>query len=310
MKREKSTLPPKKMEKTAGCCASLRAEINPCQPWFLVMDSSGYKIDIPESFAPSGRMTIIGKFIITSLALATLILGLVATTSVRFYFAYFTNVSLFLLVVYQLLSFLSSMFPSRIQQPRERVTGLAKWTWIFFVAGVHGQFMASLLYWLTVFVPHETEMTYLAVVPHGVVMFLSLIDGLVLNRIPLRLSHWWGMILPVEVFYLIWTILHWKFDVGNPNEMDEDASTNDDAIYSVLVWGEDDWVSSTKLSILVVFVLGPLVYLYMWCISRYPFGCCTQWTRLYFLDANNKTARSKRRVGGDVEMGSHYRLHG
>ena len=300
---------PKKVEKTAGCCASFRAELNPCQPWFLVMDSSGRKIDIPESFAPSGPMTMIGKAITLGVGLATLFVSLAETSSLKFYFAYFTHISLLLTIIYLLLSFVNSLCPSRIQQPRERVTGMAKLTWIFFVMGVHAQFMASLLYWTTVYVPAETEMTFSAVGSHGVAMFFALMDGLVLNRIPLRLSHWWGMIFPVEVSYLIWTILHWKLGIGNPNEEDENPETNDDAIYSVLTWGGDDRVNSTVLAVLVVFVMGPLVYLYMWCLARYPFGFCTQWTRLAYLDSNGKTVRSKQ-AKSDVEMGSRYHLWG
>lgn len=103
------------------------------------MDSSGYKIDIPESFAPEGPMTIIGKLITTGMALATLFVALLETPSVRFFFAYFTSVSLVLTIIYLLFSFVNTVFPARIQQPSEDVVGRAKWTWIFFVAGVHGQ---------------------------------------------------------------------------------------------------------------------------------------------------------------------------
>ena len=130
---------PKRTEKSAGCCESYWAEINPFQPWWLVHDSSGHKIDIPESFAPAGPMTIIGKLITTAIALSALLVGLLATPSIRFFFAYWTNVSLLLTVFYLLLSFLNTMFPARIQQPSEKVTGRVKWTWILFVAGVHGQ---------------------------------------------------------------------------------------------------------------------------------------------------------------------------
>ena len=130
---------PQRIEKTAGCCASYWAEINPFQPWFLVQDSSGYKIDIPEAFAPAGPMTIIGKLITTGIALATFVVGLFSTSSIIFFFAYWTNVTLVLTIFYLLLSFVNTMHPSQIQQPLESVRGRAKWTWILFVAGVHGQ---------------------------------------------------------------------------------------------------------------------------------------------------------------------------
>jgi len=303
---------PKRIEKTAGCCASFWAELSPFQPWFLAHDSSGYKIDIPEAFAPSGPMTIIGKLITTGIALATLFVGLLSTPNVSFFFAYWTNVSLVLTIFYLLFSFLNTTFPGHIQQPMESVRGRARWAWILFVAGVHGQFMASLLWWLTVYDPVETELKFYSVSAHGLVCFLALIDGLVLNRIPLRLFHWWGFIFPVQVLYLIWTIVHWQLNVGNPNEQDEDPTTNDDAIYSVLAWDGDAWVSSAIVSVLVVFAGGPLVYFYMWCLARFPYGCCTSGTRLYYLGADNRSAASKRRAAQhDVEAGSRYsRLFG
>jgi hypothetical protein len=299
---------PQRDEKTASCCSSFWAELNPFQPWHLVMDSSGYKIDVVESFAPSGPLTILGKIVMTGIALGTLFVSLLSTSSLSFFFAYFTNLSLLVTIVYLLLSFTSSMFPSRIQQPSEKITGLAKWTWIIFVAGVHGQFMASLLWWVTVYVPGETKLSFVNISTHGVVMFLALIDGVVLNRIPLRLMHWWGYILPTQVLYVIWSVLHWRFALGNPNVNDEDPETNDDAIYSVLAWGEDEWITSTLLSVAVVLVAGPFVYLYMWCLARFPYVCCTGNTRLHYI--NHRSARNKAARNTDVEEGSRYRLFG
>lgn len=133
---------PKRIEKTAGCCASFWSELNPFQPWFLVHDSSGYKIDIPESFAPAGPMTIIGKLLTTGIALATFFVGLLSAPSAQFFFAYWTNLSLVLTVFYLLFSFINTIFPSQIQQTSESVRGRARWTWILFVAGVHGQVRA------------------------------------------------------------------------------------------------------------------------------------------------------------------------
>jgi len=172
--------------------------------------------------------------------------------------------------------------------------------------------MAAFLWWLTVYDPVETQFKFYNVSAHGVVCFLALIDGLVLNRIPLRLFHWWGFILPVQILYLIWTIVHWQLNIGNPNEQDEDPTTNDDAIYSVLAWDGNAWVSATVVSILVVFAGGPLVYLYMWCLARFPYGCCTSGTRLYYLGADNRSAAAKRRAAQhDIEDGSRYnRLFG
>lgn len=167
--------------------------------------------------------------------------------------------------------------------------------------------MASLLWWLTVYDPDETVLKFSNVFSHGVVCFLALVDGLVLNRIPLRLFHWWGFIFPVEVLYLVWTIIHWQLEIGNPYEQDEDAETNDDAIYSVLAWDGDAWVKSTVVAFVVVFSLGPIVYLYMWCLSRFPFGCCTRDTRLFYLGADNRSAAAKRRASQDVEVGARYK---
>lgn len=241
--------------------------LSPFQPWYLVQDRNG-AVNVPDSFAPSTIFAILLKFITTGTAIGTLVLGVFFSSTPDFFFAYWTNLSLTVTALYQAFSFANTMRSKRVQQPKERVSGGIKLTWILFIIGVHGQVMASLLWWITIY-PTLDTLRVASVFPHGVVATTSLIDGLFINRIPVRATHWWGWVLIPEIMYLAWTVIHFVLMIGNPNEMDNDPETNDDAIYSVLVWDEESYMMSAILSAVVVFVAGPLVYLVMWLISRY-----------------------------------------
>eukprot|EP00542_Grammatophora_oceanica_P021097 CAMPEP_0194033340 /NCGR_PEP_ID=MMETSP0009_2-20130614/6081_1 /TAXON_ID=210454 /ORGANISM="Grammatophora oceanica, Strain CCMP 410" /LENGTH=69 /DNA_ID=CAMNT_0038674025 /DNA_START=1 /DNA_END=207 /DNA_ORIENTATION=+ len=66
-------------------------------------------------------------------------------------------------------------------------------------------------------------------------MIVVLIEGLVVNNVPVRAKH----VLFVEAIGLLfcfWTILHSLFDIGNPFKVG--TPENDDVIYTVINWEE------------------------------------------------------------------------
>jgi hypothetical protein len=109
-----------------------------------------------------------------------------------------------------------------------------------------------------------------SVLSHGVVAVLVFLDGLFVNSIPLRLRHWFEFVMPVDLLYIIWSVLHSSlvFGIGNPDNQDEDPETNDDLIYTVLDWGQEP-AQTGVMAALIVLVLSPVIYLLLWGVSSF-----------------------------------------
>lgn len=73
-------------------------------------------------------------------------------------------------------------------------------TWIAFILGSHSSLASTIVNWINEATGHSdsADPDFLVVATHGAILLLTLIDGtcMILNRIPLRLMHWYGIILP------------------------------------------------------------------------------------------------------------------
>merc|ERR1719188_2946967 len=84
-------------------------------------------------------------------------------------------------------------------------------------------------------------------------MALVWIDGLAVNRIPVRMRHWFEMGFPVVTLYTVWTVLQGLLDV-------KDNHGDSDPVYAVLDWEESPWFALGLVAGLI-FVFTPLVQL-------------------------------------------------
>jgi len=135
-------------------------------------------------------------------------------------------------------------------------------TWIMFTIAAHVEIMVTLLYWVLVYQPGVTTVRYTTISNHGIICVLVWIDGLVLNRIPIRMKHWYRMALPFELAFVLWSILHAK------------VFPNDEALYNVLDWNES-WETALMYSVISVLPLGFILYCLLWVASNYnPFHYC------------------------------------
>ena len=93
-------------------------------------------------------------------------------------------------------------------------------TWAFFTLAAVSQMVVTCMYWLLVY---EDEASNESILKHGVVFVLVWLDGLVVNKIPVRLRHWMEICFPVFLAYAIWTVLQSPlvFEVDNPYEGDD-----------------------------------------------------------------------------------------
>jgi hypothetical protein len=222
------------------------------------------EIDVPATFSPRNYWTLL-KPIHLGVTFYTIYLGF-GSDPRAFYFAYLTNWALVFSALYMILSILNSVFPILQPPPGQTVISRrGKITWMMFEIAANLGVLVTVNYWLLVF---DGDLTVQGVLGHGVVAFLVLVDGLGVNTIPIRLRHYLEFVLPVASLYLLWSYLQSALNIGNPDNQDEDAETNDDLIYDALDWKGNPGETAV-LGVLILFVLSPVAHFLLWTISSY-----------------------------------------
>lgn len=95
-------------------------------------------------------------------------------------------------------------------------------------------------------------------------MIICLVEGLVVNRIPLRIQQ---IVFPmiIAVLYLTWTLIHaLLLNVGNPNVNGTDG--DDDAIYQSISWKRRP-VAALMIATLTVVVVVPFLFMVTYVLS-------------------------------------------
>jgi hypothetical protein len=256
-------------------------EIKPCQTsWFHVKDPvNGRILDIPESFAPATCRAFFYKLFLCVLCNGTLVYTIIDYDSDKkgFYFAFLTHWGIIFCCLYSIVSLWNTILASRTGQPDPlgTVSCRIRTTWILFTLSSQTTFLTMILYWTLDFDPSQA-VRYATIASHGVLFLFTVIDGVFVSHIPLRLMHWYGFILPFDIAYMIWTVLQSVLSIDNPIDNsinDTDPTNNDDAIYpNVLEWN-NDWKTALFWSIMAVFVIGPILYILLWSLTL-GYVCC------------------------------------
>jgi hypothetical protein len=280
---------PAEIEKPS-CSRLLQAESR--LSFFSIQQSNYYDdddervIDVPQSFAPHTKFSVCSKGLIFTWSIQVLIQTIVMEDSPRrFFLAYLTHWTLVVSLAYLLASLLlSTCFCCTPHQPHcllnnpqddGIVLSLPHWsvrlTWGLFSIAATAQMNITFLFWMVEYDPDFYSVTYTTIMRHGGIMILVILEGLVINRIPVRLKQ---MVLPVvfSATYMLWTLIHdFCTTIGNPQRHDNDPATDDDAIYHSLSW-ENRPGSSLLMALFGVLVLVPSLYLLLWCMSM-----CGSW---------------------------------
>jgi hypothetical protein len=283
-----------------SCCRRLLSELNPCQPWFTTADTFGRKIDIPESFAPPSCYAFIWKLASMGLITATLVLTWLDTSNPQFYLAFLTYWALLLSTLYSWFSLYNTVMAARTPQPSVSPGIVIRTTWALFILAAHTDACASILFWVLIYKPGVTQLTYYNLTPHVVTALVVWFDGFVVNRIPVRWMMWYGLVLPLDLLYTAWNVVQSYSGIGNPDT--NNTSGNDDAIYSALAW-KDGWIRCLITILLVLFVMGPIVFLLMWLCSLYTVPCVCYKDKRKYMDSF-KDQEDLRPTVDDVEEGS------
>jgi len=153
----------------------------------------------------------------------------------------------------------SSIATSSSSYDDYKVSSRIKITWLFFTLSAVAQMTVTVLFWFLVF--NGGTPSVFSVLAHGVIFVLIWVDGVGINRIPVRLRHWFELCLPTFVAYIIWTVLQSPlvFEIENP-------FFDDDKIYPVVDWGESPWLSLSLTSGLVL-IFTPISHSLLWALS-------------------------------------------
>lgn len=253
---------------TCRCSPSIRA----LDTIYRTDGSSSTKIiDVPSSFSPPMNkttsmkaVTIIWKLGVLALELFTLFIKIGYYDDPRwngFYFSYLTHISLVACIVYSLLSLANTIFPLPNADADGVVSRRTAFTWIMFNYVGNTQLTVSVLYWGLVYDGGFPNIG--AIFGHGVVLVPVWLDGLLVNRIPVRLRHWFEISLPTYILYSIWTVLQSELVFGVENPYDEAQKYQ---IYNVINW-VDNPVSSLVYLVVLISFFTTIVQLVLWALS-------------------------------------------
>jgi len=152
-------------------------------------------------------------------------------------------------------------------RPTDKLPLLIKITWISFALAGTFQCITTVLYWVLVYDGEVIE--YLNIMQHGIVNILVLIDGLLFNKVPVRMKHL-IVILVSSGCWVLWSIIHDISSLSNPHGGDSSSevedSQDDDAIYTSIRWNHEP-ISAVILCLIVLFIVEPLFLTLIWTAS-------------------------------------------
>eukprot|EP00980_Cylindrotheca_fusiformis_P014974 scaffold4099_cov98-Cylindrotheca_fusiformis.AAC.3 len=204
------------------------------------------------------------KLAFVSVVVATLAIGFAWRDShPAFYFAYLTMWGVTWCNVYLIGSLILALFyPSSFSQTKHDGcchNFVLKLTWTFFsVAAVQGVAIV-IVYWALLWSP-DWGVDYNNTMSHGGCWLLVMIDGLIINRIPLRIKHMLFTVL-LALCYVTWSVLQnvvWRYNPGDDDD--------DDAVYDVLKWRVETG-SAVGLVCILILVALPIITSIIWLVS-------------------------------------------
>ena len=265
--------------------------------WFGHVDKvNGRTIDMKGSFClEAASRTLLLKFLCAGLVAVGYIYLWVAYPYPYWFMAYLSYWTLLYAVVYLGSSLILSLVrvplhseASLPSSPSGRRLGfLLKFTWaMYLVAAVHG-FMVVILFWATEYSPSKA-FRYSTIAPHGISFAMVVLDGIWINKVPVRLCH---VVFPFAMgcLFVGWSLIQGLVPIDNPNKEGPDES-----LYSILNW-EEKPVASAIVSIIVLFGTFPFFTFFFWGLSL--------WNRRYVGEGSgNATTKDENMASEDGKL--------
>lgn len=254
--------------KRGVCCTEMQLD------YFSLEDSNGKTLDLQRTFAPTPKWSVfLVKLAIVLWALEVLIGNLLSYPDIYargFFMANLTHWALSFAELYLVTSLIAQLV---VQDSSNKLNWFIKLPWGLFAVASSLQASVTFLFW-SVEYDYVSGVTYYNFMKHGGVMILVLLEGLVVNRVPVRFRH---IVYPmfISFLYVLWTLIHdILFDVGYPNVDDsagddaagDDAAGDDDAIYTSISW-KNRPKETLIISLISIFVLSPVLFLIIYVLS-------------------------------------------
>jgi len=245
-----------------------------CLHPYTILEVNGRIIDVQKSFAPQPWfLSAIPKVLAFVVTIDCLIRDVLFYNGeeLYFYMAYAENWCLALSLLYLAMSTFSSLWflPKQPVPGEEGVQFHIGLTWSLYPIAVITSGVNILFYWIFIADSNDgavSEFDYFAILKNGGILLLLIIEGQIVNRIPIRWSHliWAELVLCI---YMGWTFVHGMFiDIGNP-EISETSDGNE-PIYGILNWTNQDLCFQTALGWLVVLTgVAPAVFFALYVLS-------------------------------------------
>ena len=134
-------------------------------------------------------------------------------------------------------------------------------TWFIYSIALPAEFIVAIGFWTFEYDP-DGPPTFITIYQHAIIGFLLLFDGNVIGRIPLRLKHCKGLLV-YGITYLLWSMGFSYLQLGKRHGV----------IYDFMDWRKDPGLAAA-IGFLLLFVIGPVVFLVCWWVSVSDGGCC------------------------------------
>ena len=247
-------------------CSRFCAEL--LLPPFQLEEVDGKYLDVPATFSPRPLwLNAILKLLMLTWCVGTLTYGIYETVPdeknhTYYYFYRMDHWNLLLMEVY----FAASLF--HVVRPPIATSSLyapffVKWTWKMFAIVTPAALIITFFYWAAVFDGDVTSLTWETWSLYGGLYIALLVDGFVLNRIPIRASqHWYSF--AYFLLHIGWTYLHEILKLGNPE-------SQYNLLYRIVQWKvHPEETTVVCASVILIFV--PTGFLVTWLLSL--FACC------------------------------------
>lgn len=231
--------------------------------FFELSETDESIVNVKKSFAPAPAWrTFVLKSALTGWSISILVTDLLDENwnPISYYM-----IALATTILYFLVSFINTVIGPGEQRPYDDTPGfMVRLAWGLYPTVAVVQMNATIFFWALQFDRSDPVTSwYKMIMKHGGFMALVLLEGRFINQIPVRQKH---LLFPVifMILYVVWTVLHDVFKLGNPYVADSDA------IYESLDW-QNNVTASAVTSVVLVVGITPLMFLNTWLLSIWSF---------------------------------------
>ena len=203
--------------------------------FFDLTDASGNTIDIEETFTPKPKVPLL----LVKLGLLVWCIQVIANDISRspqpsHWLIFLTNWQSLLILGYLICSFVIMIpvvsaqvsidvvedDPKNYTEEQQIAILMIRIMWFYYSLSLNVGLIASIMFWILVY-DGSLDNMYSEVMKHGGLFMMVFIDGMIINRIPLRLKQViWTVTMGVS--YWIWLVIHQFSGIGNPYRDDID----------------------------------------------------------------------------------------